>query len=190
MEDYEKAALESAALKLWLLISLRRWQLRPVPDKLKDFLHHLNSIHQSIQFTMENESEGHLSFLDLDIDRNWMAVWDTKCTASPLTPISTSTTSPLITHPINKRCYPLSYTGPELSVMKTACRPSWCSWGTSSNNSYNDWQIHRALNCHSHLDQPDNEPNSVAFLSFVATIYNPISRVLAWQPQICGLTPH
>jgi hypothetical protein len=37
------------------------------PDKLKDFLHHLNSIHQSIQFTMETESEGYLPFLGLDI---------------------------------------------------------------------------------------------------------------------------
>jgi hypothetical protein len=72
MEDYEKAALESAPLKprcwfryvddtfvIWLHGS----------DKPKDFLHHLNGIHQSIQFTMETESEGHLPFLDLDIYR-------------------------------------------------------------------------------------------------------------------------
>jgi hypothetical protein len=30
-------------------------------------------------------------------------------------------------------CYLLWYTEPELSVMKTACRSSWCSWRTSSN---------------------------------------------------------
>jgi hypothetical protein len=46
-------------------------------------------------------------------------------------------------------------------------------------NGYNDWQIHRALNRHPHLPQPDNEPNSVAFLPFVGTIFNSISRVLA-----------
>jgi hypothetical protein len=32
-------------------------------DKLKDFLNHLNSIHQCIQITMETEIEGHLPFL-------------------------------------------------------------------------------------------------------------------------------
>jgi hypothetical protein len=37
----------------------------------------------------------------------------------------------------------------------------------------------RALNCHPYLDQPSNNPNSVAFLPFVGTICNHISRVLA-----------
>jgi hypothetical protein len=46
-------------------------------------------------------------------------------------------------------------------------------------NGYNDRQIHRALNRLPHLDQPDNKPNSVAFLLFVRSIFNPISRVLA-----------
>jgi hypothetical protein len=35
------------------------------PDKLTDFLHLLNSIHQSIQFTMETESEGQLLGLNI-----------------------------------------------------------------------------------------------------------------------------
>jgi hypothetical protein len=42
-------------------------------------------------------------------------------------------------------------------------------------NVYNDWKIHRALNCHPHLDQPDNKPNSVTLLLFVGTIFNRIS---------------
>jgi hypothetical protein len=46
-------------------------------------------------------------------------------------------------------------------------------------NGYNDRQIHRALNRRPHLPQPDNEPHSVAFLPFVGTIFNLISRVLA-----------
>jgi hypothetical protein len=46
-------------------------------------------------------------------------------------------------------------------------------------NGYNDWQIHRALNHHRHLDKLDNEPNTVTFLPFAGTIFNPISRVLA-----------
>jgi hypothetical protein len=45
-------------------------------------------------------------------------------------------------------------------------------------NGYNSQQIHRALNRRLHLAQLD-EPNSVAFLPFVGTIFNGISRVLA-----------
>jgi hypothetical protein len=70
LEEYEKAALESTPLKprCWFRYvddNFAFWQHGS--DKLKDFLHHLNSINQSIQFTMETESEDHLSFLDLDI---------------------------------------------------------------------------------------------------------------------------
>jgi hypothetical protein len=45
-------------------------------------------------------------------------------------------------------------------------------------NGYNDRQINRALNCCPRLPQLD-EPNSVAFLPFVGTIFNHISRMLA-----------
>jgi hypothetical protein len=46
-------------------------------------------------------------------------------------------------------------------------------------NGYNGWHIHRALNSHLHLYQQDNEPNSVAFLPSLGTIFNRISSVLA-----------
>jgi hypothetical protein len=46
-------------------------------------------------------------------------------------------------------------------------------------NGYNDRQIHRALNRRPHVGQPENKPNSVAFLSFVGLVSNRISRVLA-----------
>jgi hypothetical protein len=46
-------------------------------------------------------------------------------------------------------------------------------------DGYNDRQIHRALNRYPSLDQPDNKPNSVAFLPFVGAVFNRISRVLA-----------
>jgi hypothetical protein len=36
-------------------------------EKIKIFLHQLNSIHQSIQFSMEAKSERHIPFLDKDI---------------------------------------------------------------------------------------------------------------------------
>jgi hypothetical protein len=71
-EDYEKTELDSAQLhpRCWFRYVDDTLVIWPHgPDKLKDFLHHLNSIHQSIQFTMETETEGHLPFLDLDIYR-------------------------------------------------------------------------------------------------------------------------
>jgi hypothetical protein len=43
----------------------------------------------------------------------------------------------------------------------------------------NNQQFHRALNHCQHLGQPDNNPNSVAFMPFVWPIFNWISRVLA-----------
>jgi hypothetical protein len=46
-------------------------------------------------------------------------------------------------------------------------------------NGYNDRQIHSALNRRPHLPQPDNKPHSVAFLPFVGTVFNRISRALA-----------
>jgi hypothetical protein len=72
MEDYEKEAFESAALKphCWFhyvddtfIIWLHG------QEKLKDFLHHLNSIHQPIQFTVETRSKGHLPIMYTDIYR-------------------------------------------------------------------------------------------------------------------------
>jgi hypothetical protein len=46
-------------------------------------------------------------------------------------------------------------------------------------NGYNDRQIHRALNRRPLLPQPNNKLHSVAFLPFVGTVFNHISRVLA-----------
>jgi hypothetical protein len=46
-------------------------------------------------------------------------------------------------------------------------------------NGYSDQQIHRALDRRPFLPQTDNKPHSVAFLPFVGTVFNHISRVLA-----------
>jgi len=35
-------------------------------EKLTEFLNHLNGLHNKIQFTMEKEEEGYLSFLDFE----------------------------------------------------------------------------------------------------------------------------
>jgi hypothetical protein len=62
MEDYEKEALESALLNpcCWFRYVGNNFVIWPHgSDKLKDVLHHLKRVHQSIHFTMETESESH-----------------------------------------------------------------------------------------------------------------------------------
>jgi len=38
-------------------------------EKLTEFLNHISRLHNKIQFTMEKEEEGHLTFLDMGIYR-------------------------------------------------------------------------------------------------------------------------
>jgi hypothetical protein len=54
MEYYEKVVLESASVEphCWFRYVHDTFMIQSHgPDKLKDFLHHLNSIHQFIQLT-------------------------------------------------------------------------------------------------------------------------------------------
>jgi hypothetical protein len=70
MEDFEERALDLAPYKLlcWFPYMDDAFVIWPHgPGKLKDFLNHLNSIHQCILFIMETESEGHFPYLDIDI---------------------------------------------------------------------------------------------------------------------------
>jgi hypothetical protein len=56
-------------------------------------------------------------------------------------------------------------------------------------NGY-DWQILRVLNRRRNISQPDNNPDSVAFLPYVGTIFDQISRVLSWNNiKSVGLPP-
>jgi hypothetical protein len=60
MEEFEKVPLHQAAHG-------------PLsPKRLRDFLDHLNSVHQNIQFSMEMKRDSHLPFLDtLDTGIYW-----------------------------------------------------------------------------------------------------------------------
>ena len=40
------------------------------PMHLENFFHHINNLHQNIQFTIEEESNGKLAFLDTLLKRN------------------------------------------------------------------------------------------------------------------------
>jgi hypothetical protein len=104
--------------------------------------------------------------------------------------IATSMPSPIITHPINKWSYLLWCTGTELCDEDSMQATLGFVKNIFKQNGYNDWQICRALNHHLHLDLEDNKPNSIAFMPFVGTIFNRISRVLA-QHNIKSLgLPH
>jgi hypothetical protein len=57
-------------------------------------------------------------------------------------------------------------------------------------NGYNDQQIHRVLKRHPNISQPEVNPDSFAFLPYVGTIFNTISRVLSQHNiKSVGLPP-
>jgi hypothetical protein len=130
--------------------------------------------------TMETKSEGHFPFLDLDIYRKPDGSLGHKVYCK-LTHINLYLNTKYHHHPSNKQVV--------LSTLINRAR-ALCDEDNLQaelvllrdifkQNGYNDWQIHRALNRRPHLPQPANEPNSVAFLPFVRTIFNRINRVLA-----------
>ena len=73
MEHFETKAIESYPLKLeqWKRFVDDTYVIWPHgKEKLKKFLEHLNSLSNSIKFTMEMEENGCLSFLDILIKTN------------------------------------------------------------------------------------------------------------------------
>jgi hypothetical protein len=70
MEYFEENALEMATDKplCWFHYIDDMFIIWPHgPCKLGDFIDHLKSVHENIQFTMEMERDDHLPFLDTDI---------------------------------------------------------------------------------------------------------------------------
>jgi hypothetical protein len=141
---------------------------------------------------METESEGHLPFLDLDIYRRPDGSLGHKVYRKP-TNTNLYLNAKSHHHPSNKHAVlpTLIYRArilcdedslqAELVFLKNVFRE----------NGYSDRQIHRALNRRPLLPQLDNKPHSVAFLPFVGTVFNRISRVLARHThQTSGLAPH
>jgi hypothetical protein len=129
---------------------------------------------------METESEGHLPFLDLDIYRRPDGSLGHKVYREP-THTNLYLTAKSHHHPSNKQAV--------LSTLLHRAR-ALCNEDSLQaelvflkdvfkQNGYSDRQFHRALNRRPLLPQPDNKPHSVAFLPFVGTVFNRISRVLA-----------
>jgi hypothetical protein len=172
--DYEKAGLESVPLK-------HRCRFRYVddtfviwphgPDKMKDFLYHLNGIHLSILFITKTESKGHLPFLDIYIYGRPDGSLGHKVHCKP-THTNLYHNAKFHHHPSNKQAV--------LSILVHRAR-ALCDEASLQaelvflrevfkQNRCNDRQIHRALNRRPHLDQPD-KPNSVSRLPALCRDY-------------------
>jgi hypothetical protein len=135
------------------------------PDRLRDFLDHLNSIHQSIQFTMDTERDGHLPFLVIDIYRRPDGSLSHRVYRKP-----THTNLYLISnshhHPSNKQAV--------LSIFVHKARALCDQDGLHGElvflgdifrqNGYTKRQIRRALNPPPRVGQSDEKSDSVAFL--------------------------
>ncbi|XP_033606939.1 uncharacterized protein LOC117282232 [Cryptotermes secundus] len=193
MEDFEERALDLAPHKprCWFRYVYDTFVIWPHgPNKLKDFLNHLISICQYIRFTMENEIEGHLPFLDIDIYRRPDGSLSHRVYRK-----STHTNCYLIAvshhHPSNKQAVfsALVHRARALSNHKSLHAESVLLGDIFRQNGHNTQQIYRVLSCHPSISWPDNEPFSVAFLPYVGTIFNQISRVLSWHIRSVGLPP-
>jgi hypothetical protein len=128
---------------------------------------------------METESEGHLPFLDIDTYRRPDGSLGHRV-YHKATHTNLYLNAGSHHHPSSKQAV--------LSTLVTRARAVCC--GDSLHvelvflrdvrqNGYNDQQIHRVLNHCPNISQPDNNPDSVTFLSYVQPIFNQISRVLS-----------
>jgi hypothetical protein len=127
---------------------------------------------------METESEGHLPFLDLDIYRRLDGCLGHKVYCKP-THTNVYLNAKSHHHPSNKQAVlsNLIHRARALCDEDSLQAELVFLRDAFKQNGY-DWQFHRALNRSPQLPQPD-KPHSVAFLPFVGTIFNRISRVLA-----------
>ncbi|PNF15534.1 hypothetical protein B7P43_G16534 [Cryptotermes secundus] len=195
MEDFEERALDLAPHKprCWFRYvddTFVIWSHGP--DKLQDFLNHINSINQCIQFTMETETEGHLPFLDIDIYRRpdgslghrvYRKSTHTNLylnAASHHHPSNKQAALSTLVHRARALCDQDSLHA-ELVLLKDVFKK----------NGYNNRQIHRVLNRRPNISRPEDKPGSVAFLPYVGTIFNRISRVLSRHNiKAVGLPPY
>ena len=73
MEEFESSSLLTADLRpsLWLRYVDDTFVVWPHgPEALQEFLQYLNGQHPNIAFTMEQEQDGSIPFLDVKVTRN------------------------------------------------------------------------------------------------------------------------
>jgi hypothetical protein len=165
------------------------WSHRP--HKLKNFLNHLNSIHQCIQFTMETKKEGCLPFLDIDIYRGPDGSLSHRVYSKPThTNLCLNVRSHH--HPSNKQSVlsTLLHRARALSDEDSLLEELVFLRDVFRQNSYNNQRIHSVLNCLPNIVEPDNKPSSITFLTYVGPVFNQISRVLAQHIMMSVGLPH
>jgi hypothetical protein len=150
------------------------------PGRLSEFLDHLNSIHESIQFTMETERDGHLPFLDIDIYRKPDGSLGHKVYHKP-THTNLYLNSNSHHHPSNKQAVLSTLVHRARSLCDQESLHSELEFlrTTFRQNGYSDQQIRRALNKPARVASTPDKPDSIAFLPYVGTTFNLISRLLS-----------
>jgi hypothetical protein len=178
IEDFEERALDLAPHKplCWFRYVDDTFVIWPHgTDKLGDFLNHLNSIHQCNQFTMESESEGHHPFLDIDIYRRPDGSLGHRVYCKP-THTNLYPNAGSHHHPSNKQAALSTQGQSSVQSRQPACR---VGVPEGHQNGYNNRQLSRVLNWRPHINQPNDNRDSVAFLPYFGTVLNRISRVLS-----------
>jgi hypothetical protein len=117
------------------------------PSKLSEFLDHLNSIHESIQFTMQTERDSHLPFSDIDIHRKPDGSLGHKVYHKP-TRTNLYLNSNSHHHPFNKQAVfsTLMHRARSLCDQESLHSELEFLRTTFRQNGYSDRQIRRAVN--------------------------------------------
>jgi hypothetical protein len=145
-----------------------------------DFLNHLNGIHINILFTMEIEEEGHLPFLDIDINRKMDGSLGHKVYRK-----TTHTNLYLHQrshhHPANKH----SVLSSLVHRAKALCDQEFLALELTfltnvfKQNGYSHQQIQQAMKPATRTNKTEDKPKSTAYLPYTQTTYGRLSRMLA-----------
>jgi hypothetical protein len=194
MEEFEKRAIRQATHKptckyRYVDDTFVIWA--HVPDKLQDFLHHINGLHKKIQFTMEIEKDGNLPFLDIDSYRKTDGSLGHKVHRKPSNTNLyfqqsshyhlASKQSPLtsLTHRAKTLC-DQDFLSQELNFLTSVFQT----------NCYNPQQIQRAMARTIPTTRKEDKPVSTAYLPHTQTTFGCLSRMFAKHSIKSVALPH
>jgi hypothetical protein len=149
-------------------------------EKLTEFLNHLNKLHSKIQSTMEQEEEGCLPFLDLDIYRKTDGSLGHKIYRKPIHtnrylhqkshhhPANKQSVLASLIHRAKALCDEDSLTQ-EMEILTTVFKY----------NGYIPQQIRRAMEPATRTAKTNDKPTLTAYILYTQTTYGQLSRMLA-----------
>jgi hypothetical protein len=141
---------------------------------------------------METERDGHIAFLEINVYRRPDSSLGHRVYGKPThTNLYLSATSHL--HPVNKQAVLFTLVHRAKAICDSNSLPQELKFlhKTFRDNGYSEWQILHALSPPKRAPpQRREDPASVAFLPFVGTVFNRISRVLSKHNiKTVGLPP-